>query len=314
VGQILRPDSNVTTTNVTGSYTDIDESSANDADYAFSTNNTAATFTVGLSNPTATPGAGTTTIRYRLCETNGGLPSGEGGNVSLTLSLLEGSTVRDTKAAEECPGAFAGFTWTPDTSAVSNWNNLRLRFVFSKSGAGTPRGGAVSWAEFEAPSASYTLTANSGTFALTGTAASLRVPRTLTATGGSFSLTGATAGLNFGRFIGASAGAFSLTGANVTLTATGAFGLVADPAVFVLTGANAGLFFGSKIAAAEGTFALTGSDAGLLSGFTLHSEAGAFDMAGGGAVFEIIERSYFFGARASRQASSSSRRTSFGSR
>ena len=66
MAQFLRPDSDVTTTNVSaGTFASIDESTASDADFVIGTNNTATTYECGLSNPADTPGSGTCTVRFR---------------------------------------------------------------------------------------------------------------------------------------------------------------------------------------------------------------------------------------------------------
>lgn len=134
-----------------------------------------------------------------------------------------------------------------------------------------------------APAATYTLTAEAGSFALTGNPAGLLAARTLTANAGSFALTGNNAGLLRTYRLAADAGAFSLTGNPATLLA--ARKLTAAAGSFTLTGNPATLTYNSSAAtytltAEAGSFALTGSDAGLRAARRLAAEAGAFALTG----------------------------------
>lgn len=82
-------------------------------------------------------------------------------------------------------------------------------------------GSPVGSAEFKTP---YLLSAESGTFALTGNAASLLAQRVLSAETGSFTLTGNAANLAKTTVLFADPGTFALTGNNATLTKTGGSG------------------------------------------------------------------------------------------
>jgi hypothetical protein len=89
----------------------------------------------------------------------------------------------------------------------------------------------------------YTLTADAGSFTLSGQDANLTIGRILTADAGAFTLSGQDAALSVGRVITADAGAFTLTGQDATLTVTPAGGtaytLTADAGDFALTGQDA---------------------------------------------------------------------------
>ena len=150
----------------------------------------------------------------------------------------------------------------------------------------------------------YTLTADSGSFALTGTAASLLAGRKLAADAGSFTLTGtaantlfgrkltaeaasfaltgADAALKAGRLLSAEAGSFALTGTDATLTyePAGSYTLTADSGSFALTGGDVGLIAARVLSAEAGSFALTGSDAALLFGRRLQADAAVFSLVG----------------------------------
>lgn len=153
MAQFLRPDSTVTQTNFTGGFADIDETTASDTDFAYGTNNTAAVLEVGLSDPATTPATGTCTARYRIARTNAGTLDGGGNAVTVTGAIFQGTSQVATDTAETATGTWTTYEFTFNTSAVTNWNDLRFRFTTSASG-GAPaarRGGAVSWAELEIP-------------------------------------------------------------------------------------------------------------------------------------------------------------------
>lgn len=146
--QYLRPDSNVTQTNFTGGFAEIDETSASDSDYAWSTENTIATLEVGLSNPGTTPNLSRTiTVRFRVAKVNasGTVLSG-GDSIDVTCHVYEGATLRASSTAATATGTWVTYAFTPDLSAVSNWNDLRLRFVTTQV---NQRGVGISWAEIE---------------------------------------------------------------------------------------------------------------------------------------------------------------------
>lgn len=154
MAQFLRPSSTITATNFTGGFADIDETTASDADYAYSAINTTATLTVGLSTASA-PGSGTKTIRYRIVQTNGATVDGTGSVSTVTVALLEGTTTRATDTTRNTSGTWTQYDWTVDTSSVVDWTNLRLQFTVV-GGGGSPanrRGAGISWAEMEIPDA-----------------------------------------------------------------------------------------------------------------------------------------------------------------
>ncbi len=155
MAQFLRPDGNVTTTNFTNGFSNIDEATASDVDFAYGANNVVAVLEVSLSNPSATPGSGTSTVRYRIARTNAGTVDGTGSAVTVTCAVVQGTTVLASDSAQTATGTWTQYSFNPDMSGVTDWNDVRLRFTTSASG-GSPanrRGAAVSWAELEAPDA-----------------------------------------------------------------------------------------------------------------------------------------------------------------
>lgn len=91
----------------------------------------------------------------------------------------------------------------------------------------------------------YSITAEAGTFALTGNAAGLSHGTKIVSEAGSFALTGSDAGLSHGTKVAADAGAFTLTGNDATLThgtaGSTAYSIVAESGSFTLTGNDVAL-------------------------------------------------------------------------
>lgn len=154
MAQFLRPDSNITQTNFTNGFAEIDESAASDADFAWGANNASCVLEVGLSNPSGTPAAGTSTVRYRVAKVSAGTLNGTGATINITCHVYEGASLVASDSARTVTGTWTTYSFTPDMSGVSNWNDLRLRFTSNSSGAA--RGAAVSWAELEAPDGNTT--------------------------------------------------------------------------------------------------------------------------------------------------------------
>lgn len=103
---------------------------------------------------------------------------------------------------------------------------------------------------------SYTLTSDTGSFTLSGTAAGLIADRSLTSESGSFTLSGTDATFAVG------------------------YGLIAESASFTYSGTDAGLIKDSVLVSESGSFTYSGTDAGLLAGRLLTSEAGSFTLSG----------------------------------
>ena len=147
---------------------------------------------------------------------------------------------------------------------------------------------------------SFTLTADAGTFTLSGQNAGLLAGRSVAASQASFALSGQNAGLIFNRSVIASVGSFSLSGQDATLTRSfvvvggaGSFSvsgqdaalltsrtITADAGNFSLSGQDAALSFGKTLIAGEGSYLLAGQDAGLLATRSLTSDVGTFALSG----------------------------------
>ena len=73
---------------------------------------------------------------------------------------------------------------------------------------------------FAPTGATYTLTAEAGSYALTGTAAALKFNRVLAAASGSYTVTGTTTALKFNRVLVAASGSYSVSGTAVAFKRT----------------------------------------------------------------------------------------------
>lgn len=311
MAQFLRPDSNVTQTSFTGGFAEIDEATASDADFAYGANNTAAVLEVGLSNPAATPDpAGTSTVRYRIAKVNNGSVTGTGSNLTVTAEIYQGGTLIQADTAQSPTGTWTAYSFTFTHGSITDWTNLRFRFSTSTSG-GSPanrRGGAVSWAEIEAPDAApvaYTMPADSGSFTQTGQNANLLVGRAVFAEPDTFSFTGQTANIIAGfrltaatqeftatsqnnnlrttRTSTATTESFLLSGQNITLTYTPAaqnYTITADATEFTCSGQSAGVTAARNVLLAAETYTYTGQAATFTSTRNIVNETGAYTFTG----------------------------------
>lgn len=159
MAQFARPDSNVTQTNMTGGFAEIDESSASDADFAYSANNTTAELEVGLSDVSDPGSSSGHIVRFRYAKTNGGTPAGGGTDCEMVVRLVQGTTI----IASQSVTPVTSGTWTASSftltgvqaDSITDYADLRLEFAIV-GGGGSPanrRGVGISWAELETPDA-----------------------------------------------------------------------------------------------------------------------------------------------------------------
>ena len=145
-----------------------------------------------------------------------------------------------------------------------------------------------------ASGATFTLSADPGSYAYTGTAATLEFNRVLSADSGSYTYTGTSATLEFNRVLSANAGSYTYTGTDAALTYTPATGddytLVASSGSFTYTGLDATLAFNRALIADSGSYAYTGVDANLVytagPDFTLAADSGSYTYTGLAADFK----------------------------
>jgi hypothetical protein len=103
---------------------------------------------------------------------------------------------------------------------------------------------------------------------------------TLTAEQGSYTLSGQTAGLRRNAVVPAAQGSYAVSGQNVTLTYTpaGGYTITAAQGTYAVTGQAAGLIHGYRLAASQGTYAITGSTA--LIDFAMAVAQGTYTISG----------------------------------
>ena len=135
------------------------------------------------------------------------------------------------------------------------------------------------------PSNEFTLTAETGSFAIAGNDAGLTYAKSysITAETGSFALAGNDVDLDANRKLTADAGSFVLTGNSATLTKTTDNTLNAGTGPFTLDGNDSGLKASRKAVADTGSFALNGIDSALKAVRKVSVNTGEFNLGGNNA-------------------------------
>lgn len=98
----------------------------------------------------------------------------------------------------------------------------------------------------------------------------------LTANAGSFALTGQTVDLNRGLNLAGGAGSFVLTGQNAGIL----IGEIFETGAFALSGQTVGLNKAVKLSAGTGSFTLTGQSIVFINGKSIVADVGNFALAG----------------------------------
>ncbi len=135
---------------------------------------------------------------------------------------------------------------------------------------------AHGWSVAVRPASTYELDGDAGSFACTGTAATLLWHYALAASPGSFEVTGADVTLNWAATLSVDGGSFAVTGTNTD------WHVFAGSGTFGFTGADANLQSSSQItiSADAGAFTVTGGDASLEYGFEIVPDAGSYLVTG----------------------------------
>jgi hypothetical protein len=191
-------------------------------------------------------------------------------------------TLSDLTTVFTSPGTTS---FTADFSLLMAIPGLTLSVSDDITGAvrGTPGDiGAYEYPDAAGP-AKYTLTAETGTYTVTGIAASLQATRKLNAGVGAYSLTGYDATLVYtprsGAFVlTANAGSYAVTGVSASLLK--GWQIIASRGTYTLTGQAAGLAVGRSLPAATGSYSVSGFDAVIQRTAILHGEVGAYSIAG----------------------------------
>lgn len=129
----------------------------------------------------------------------------------------------------------------------------------------------------------YSITAQAGSYALTGQSSTITRSRLLTASAGSYAYTGQQATVSRNRQLTASAGAYALAGQSATLTKSRL--IVASAGAYTYTGQSATLtYVGSAVnyslTALAGSYALSGQSATLTKSRVINASAGSYSLTG----------------------------------
>lgn len=152
MSQYLRPDSNISATNITGSYADLDEVTANDSDYITASATADGEAVYGLTDVTDPVSSSGHTIRFRARKAYDG---GYARNVECHLYQVW-DYIADF-AANDISDTFTDYSYTlsaAEADSISDYTGLRLIFVTTGS-YGAPKSNEravyISWAEMEVP-------------------------------------------------------------------------------------------------------------------------------------------------------------------
>jgi hypothetical protein len=268
------------------------------------------------------------------------------GDSSLTVTLPTAPTGQVIGAfnAKWMPQLGSGFAQVTALAVGSSWDQIRCR-VETKSADQTidatfDLGACVAIGfELKPPTAGYTLTAGSGSYAVTGKSTGLSASRRLGAQVGSYTLTGQDLGLTVSRRLGAQVGSYTLTGQGLglrvsryvqaisgTYTLVGYAGILAKPklliaqgASYTLTGLPIGLSASRSLSVQTTSYTLEGKTAGLMAFRRLGAEAEAYTLAGTAAGLSLVRllgtqaRSYIITSMAAGLSASRSLGTQAGS-
>ena len=129
------------------------------------------------------------------------------------------------------------------------------------------------------------VTADAGSYTLTGGAATFKRDLVVQGDAGSFALTGVAASLLTSRILTADAGAYALTGYSSTLIRDEV--IYAGAFAFHYTGNDAGLITDRILTSDAGAYSITGGAADLLKASVLTSDAGSYAITGKDAGLQV---------------------------
>lgn len=144
---------------------------------------------------------------------------------------------------------------------------------------------SIVWAVSPLALTNYTLTADSGGVAITGTAANLEMGREVAGAAGSVSITGTAATTRKTSKVAADSGSLAITGsaAGVSKGRT----LTADQGSVAISGTAATLAPTRRVSAATGAVSITGTAASLERGAVVSAAAGTVPVGGSAAAFGV---------------------------
>jgi hypothetical protein len=185
-----------------------------------------------------------------------------------------------TEVAEVAPFAYAELAWA--TGDPTGNTTVGISTATATSGEFS-----ITALVLKPASAGYTLAADGGSYAVTGTAASLEMGREVAADAGSYAVTGQAASLEHNYEITATGGSYSVTGSSADVVRE----FIVLGGSYAITGSTAALEHGREVVAGSGSYAVTGSDATLTlaasSTYTLAADGGAYAVTGSSASLEV---------------------------
>lgn len=145
----------------------------------------------------------------------------------------------------------------------------------------------------------YTLTADAGSYALTGVSATIAKTRIVSAAAGSYAYTGIAATLARSKLVTASAGSYTYTGQAATISYTAGYTLTASAGSYSYTGQSATILKSKILSASAGSYVYTGVSASLIRNKLLVGDSGAYTYTGKDAVISYAPSgSYVLNANA----------------
>jgi hypothetical protein len=127
----------------------------------------------------------------------------------------------------------------------------------------------------------WRVAAAAGSYAVTGTDADLDKGQTLHTDAGSYAVTGTAASLKHGWKVAAAAGSYAVTGTAATVSWSGeSKTITAGVGSYAVTGADVTLNIINVLSAGSGSYAITGTDATLNYGKTVAAAAGSYLVTG----------------------------------
>ncbi len=206
-----------------------------------------------------------------------------GGNGTSFSSSSVGTVAQSTTGTTDSDYSI-GIGYYEQTTATAinptlTWNSSSVWGATIASFKGAGGGGA-------------TITGDSGSYTLTGTAATLKAGRKLAADSGTYNLTGTAAALKVGRKLTADSGTYTLTGTAVAFKRGYALG--AESGTYTVSGTSVNLKAGRKLTADSGSYALTGTDVTLnyspAGSYNLTAESGTYTLTGTAATLKVSRK------------------------
>lgn len=294
MAQFIRPTSDITVpASWNGTFADIDEVSASEADFGWSDNAAVDTYVTKFGTG-IDPNVGTGhVVRVRHAEVDGGVQVADK-NSTVVISLYQGAVLKAT-VYSGIVGAWTTTAYTltgVEADSITDYSDLRLWVAYTGNDAGgtkSDRGIGISWAEMELPEVlpvDYNTTYSKGALLLGGKAASLIASRHQVSSKGSLALTGKTAILHKGKVLPSAKRSLTLGGKDSSLLKTS--NVIANKGSIVLSGKNADLASGKKLISSKRSLLLGGKDSTLTRDWTLDSLKNSLSLTGKDALLTWI--------------------------